>query len=93
MRPDTLHPKKKMQYLMNISPMPPHPSIIFHLMCKLEDIIGSGQLEFIITEIFDILHMLLSSLQMLIYFGAQKIRDHERIKETFNIFSKYKLIG
>ena len=77
MRPDTLHPKKKMQYLMNISPMPPYPSIIFHLMCKLEDIIGSGQLEFIITEIFAILHMLLSSLQMLSYFGAQKIRNCE----------------
>ena len=46
-----------------------------YLGCILEDILGSGQLEFIIIEIFDILYMLFSLLQMLSYFGAQKIRN------------------
>ena len=62
---------------MNIALLTPHHLMFFHFGRILEDILGSGQLEFIITEIFDILHMLFSLLQMLSYFGAQKIRNCE----------------
>ena len=68
-----LHSKKKIQYLMNITLLTPLHLMFAYLVCILEDILGSGQLEFI--EIFDILHMLFSLLQILSYFGAQKRRN------------------